>query len=110
MAQPAGRGRIACFDHAPCGLVAGDLGDPNYPAYEPYDTPALFKLFGGGNQASIGEYGFDLTTQTVYSPVTTVDFMSYCNPTWISPYHYRSLINHNLLDPQFVPVTGVLKT
>jgi hypothetical protein len=99
-------GHILGFDHAPCGLVAGDLGDPNYPAYEPYDTPALFKLFGGGNQASIGEYGFDLTTQTVYSPVTTVDFMSYCNPTWISPYHYRSLINHNLLDPQFVPVEG----
>lgn len=89
-------GHVLGLGHAPCGLVSGDMGDPNYPAYEPYDTV-------NAKRASIGEYGYDSSTRTVMSPNFFADFMSYCGPGWISPYHYRALIEHSLLDPQWVP-------
>lgn len=88
-------GHVLGLSHAPGCLVTGDMGDPNYPAYEPYDT-------ANNKQASIGEYGLDPTTHTVYPPNVARDLMSYCGPRWISPYHYRALIQHALLDPQWV--------
>ena len=47
-------------------------GDPNYP-------------FPGGE---IGEYGFDPLTLKVHNRHSIADFMSYCFPTWVSPYTY----------------------
>ncbi|MGH6636376.1 MAG: hypothetical protein ACRED0_09690 [Gammaproteobacteria bacterium] len=89
-------GRVLGLSHAPCGLATGDMGDPNYPAYEPYDSV-------NAKGATIGEYGLDPTTQTVFSPNFARDFMSYCGPSWISPYHYQPLTQHTLLDPQWIP-------
>lgn len=89
-------GHVLGLSHAPCGLVSGDLGDRDYPAYEPYDSETA-------KMASIGEYGIDPTTSTVYSPNVTRDVMSYCAARWISPYHYKRLIQHPLLDPHWVP-------
>ena len=88
-------GHVLGFSHGPCGLGAGDLGDPNYPAYEPYDSVA-------NRSASIGEYGVDVSNGTIYSPATTVDFMSYCGPRWISLYHMAQLAPHQLFDPIIV--------
>lgn len=87
-------GHSAGFDHAPCGLVAGDAGDPNYPMYEPY--PA----------ASIGEYGLDINTGTILRPSTGRDIMSYCGPRWPSLYHYNGLIEHERLHPRWVSDPG----
>jgi hypothetical protein len=68
--------------HAPCGGPANV--DPNYPA----------------PNASIMEYGFDDSAVTatgmdvaVYSPANYRDFMSYCDPAWISPYTFKALFN-----------------
>ena len=74
--------------HAPCGTP----GDPNYPAYEPYD-PA------GAPNASIGEYGLDISNGNVMSPATFKDMMAYCGPRWISLYNYGRLTNNTHLDP-----------
>ncbi len=87
-------GHVLQFGHAQCGLVTGDMGDPNYPAYEPYDTV-------NSKTASIGEYGLDVTEPRVYSPAFARDFMSYC-ANWISLYHYQALIQQTLLDPTWV--------
>lgn len=65
--------------HAPCGNPGNP--DPNYPTYNSYPS------------GSIGEYGFDNETSQVFNPSTTFDFMSYCGPTWISPYTYVGLMN-----------------
>lgn len=89
-------GHVLGFSHGPCGLGAGDAGDPNYPAYEPYDTVA-------NRTASIGEYGCDVTNGTLYPPNGVSDFMSYCGPSWISLYHMQRLINHSRLNPTIVP-------
>ena len=78
--------------HAPCGGV-GTSADPNYPAYEPYDSPAA-------RVASIGEYGLDITSGTIPDPSTARDFMSYCGPPWISIYGHKAAINNEALNPE----------
>jgi len=87
-------GHFLGFTHAPCGPV-GTSADPNYPAYEPYDTSA-------NRVASIGEYGLDVSNGTVYPPNTARDFMSYCGPPWTSLYHYGKLLYEEHFDPRFV--------
>lgn len=88
-------GHVLGFGHTPCGLTPGDAGDPAYPAYEPYDTPTA-------RMATIGEYGVDLRGPRLRSPNSVRDFMSYCGPQWIGPYHYRALLQHPLLAPRAI--------
>lgn len=83
-------GHYQGFPHSPCGNVG--VPDPNYPAYEPYDTVAA-------RTASIGEYGLDVSTGDIFDPSYIKDYMSYCGPQWTSLYHYRS----QLLSPWFNP-------
>ncbi len=84
------------FPHAPGCLPVDDLSfDTNYPTYEPYNTAA-------NGMASIGEYGTDPTTGTIYSPNSSRDIMSYCGSRWISLYHYQALMEHPMLDPKIV--------
>ncbi|HSD36035.1 MAG TPA: hypothetical protein VLC92_00920 [Rhodocyclaceae bacterium] len=92
MAMAHELGHMLGLAHGPCGLGTGDSGDPNYPAYEPYDTVA-------NRTASLGEYGCDVTNGTIYPPNSAADFMSYCGPGWISLYHMQRLINHQRLNP-----------
>ncbi len=55
--------------HAPCGGVAG--ADPSFPQRD----------------GTIGQYGFDLTTNTLRLP-SSFDLMGYCSNPWISDYNY----------------------
>ena len=80
--------------HGPCGGV-GTSADPNYPAYEPYDTPAA-------RMATLGEYGLDITSGAVPDPGTGRDYMSYCGPSWISIYGHQALVNNQALNPESV--------
>ena len=80
--------------HAPCGSV-GTSADPNYPAYEPYDSPAA-------RVASIGEYGLDIAAGAVPTPNSARDYMSYCGPGWISIYGHQVLCNNDALNPEEV--------
>lgn len=89
-------GHVLGFGHAPCGLATGDMGDPSYPAYEPYDTTA-------NRRASIGEYGFDVTTGSVLSPAVATDFMSYCPTDWVSLHHHTRLVPNERLAPTWLP-------
>lgn len=57
--------------HAPCGAS----GDSNYPY----------------SNALIGTWGYDATTGTLVDPSATKDFMSYCDPTWVSDYTWKAL-------------------
>lgn len=64
-------------DHAPCGNPGNP--DPNYPIYDALPM------------GSIGEVGID-DLGNVQDPSTTSDFMSYCGPSWVSPYTYEGLL------------------
>lgn len=60
--------------HAPCGNPAGV--DPHFPYPD----------------GSIGVYGIDTSEETLLSPNTTHDMMSYCGPEWVSDYTYEGLL------------------
>ncbi|HSU92899.1 MAG TPA: M66 family metalloprotease [Gemmatimonadaceae bacterium] len=66
--------------HAPCGV--NGTTDPSYP-------------YPSGN---IGVYGMDVSTTTLYPPVTA-EVMSYCHPQWISDYTYTGVYNWRVGHP-----------
>ena len=61
--------------HSPCGGAQGT--DPAYP-------------YAG---ASIGVWGYDLTTKQLLSPNNTTDVMGYCQPVWVSDFTYKALFD-----------------
>ncbi|MCH2107786.1 MAG: M66 family metalloprotease [Polyangiaceae bacterium] len=67
-------GHIYRLDHSPCGGPSGQ--DPEFP-YE---------------DGSIGSWGYDYRSDLLIDPQGgRRDLMSYCDPTWISDYHYKML-------------------
>ncbi|MBX9244407.1 hypothetical protein ICW40_06250 [Actinotalea ferrariae] len=88
-------GHAAGLAHAPAGGAPN--ADVNYPAYEPYDTPAA-------RRASIGEYGLNVNTGAVASPATFRDFMAYGGPSWIGLYHYGRLTDNDRFTPRTVGI------
>ncbi|MFD6700117.1 MULTISPECIES: M66 family metalloprotease [unclassified Microbacterium] len=77
------------FPHAPAGNAG--TTDPDYPVYEP------------NMSGSIGEYGTDIQTGTVFTPATSTDYMSYGANRWMSLYHHAKLIEHDRLAPTWMP-------
>lgn len=69
--------------HAPCGGAGSP--DPNYP-------------YSGG---LIGVWGYDPFAQAMVDPTSTTDMMSYCQPTWISDYHYALIFNRVRTDNKY---------
>lgn len=68
--------------HAPCSSgcsVAPADPDPNFPRY------------GSFRSDSIGVFGFDPTSNTVFNPAMYSDFMAYHFPQWVSAYTYNGL-------------------
>jgi hypothetical protein len=68
--------------HAPCSTgcaVSPADPDPNYPQY------------GSFRSDSIGVFGFDPTSNAVFSPSQFSDFMAYFFPQWVSAYTYNGL-------------------
>ncbi len=76
------------FMHTPCGPTGPS--DTNYPSYKPYAT------------ASTGEYGLDIRSGFMYDPNTARDYMSYCNPRWMSLYQHERLLQHPRLVPRWL--------
>ncbi len=64
--------------HASCGDPPGV--DPEYPHPD----------------GSIGIWGYDVALKQLYDPVNHMDFMSYCDPRWISDYHFEVATTHRL--------------
>lgn len=69
-------GHVYRLMHAPCGAATGT--DPDYP-------------YRG---ATLGVWGYDARTGSMIDPREQHrDFMSYCDPAWISDYNYQSLVD-----------------
>jgi len=60
-------------NHAPCGGPSGV--DRGYPY----------------SNASIGVYGYDFFAKQLREPSKYKDFLSYCDPQWVSDYTYNAL-------------------
>ena len=72
--------------HAPCGTS----GDGNYP-------------YPGGN---IGIWGYDVRQEVLKDRNALKDIMSYCDPAWISDYHFTKATNHRLSGDGGVQLDG----
>ncbi len=72
-------------DHAPCD----DSGRCDNPAHQDDHYPHYNSYVSD----SVGEYGYDPLTDTVFDPAATFDFMGYSGgPMWVSPYTYAGLM------------------
>jgi hypothetical protein len=70
--------------HAPCRGCSP-------PAQDPDNTFPQYNTF---NSDSIGVFGFDPTSNTVFNPASSLDFMTAFVPAspWISPYTHQALL------------------
>jgi hypothetical protein len=72
------------LEHDPCRGCSPPAQDPNndYPRYGTFPSD------------SIGVFGFDPTTNTVFNPTSALDFMTAFLPgtPWVSPYTYQALL------------------
>lgn len=77
--------------HDPCRGCAQAAQDPD-PDYPQYDT---------FNSDSIGVFGYDPSTNTVFNPASALDFMTAFLPAtpWISPYRHQQLLGSTLGGP-----------
>jgi hypothetical protein len=66
--------------HSPCGGAGSP--DPSYP-------------YAGGK---IGVSGYDLTT-SLFKPASIADVMGYCNPSWVSDFTYKGILNYRETHP-----------
>ena len=74
--------------HAPCPAGITNI-DPSYPNHTNPNTNRPPYPAG-----TIGEYGFNLSTNSVLSPQDTGDVMSgRCRPVWISPHTFVGMRN-----------------
>jgi len=67
-----------------------DIGHAHGREHAPCEAPGPdpeFPYTGGG----IGTWGLDVVYSGVKDPSRTFDFMSYCEPTWVSDYTYNAL-------------------
>jgi hypothetical protein len=49
-------------------------------------------VYENAPSGTIGEFGLNTLTNRVFEPVAARDFMTYCTPTWVSPYTYVGLM------------------
>ena len=64
--------------HAPCGRAGAP--DARYP-------------HDGGD---IGVWGYDFRGRKLVHPSQYKDLMGYCNPSWVSDYHFQKAFDHRL--------------
>ena len=69
--------------HAPCGSAGGP--DPDYP----YD------------EGAIGVWGYDINRTRLVNRSQYKDLMGYCNPDWISDYHFKKALDHRRATEDF---------
>ena len=69
--------------HAPC--------NPGACSPPPANVDGNYPQYGSFPAGSIGVFGFDATTDTVFDPNSTFDFMAYRFPQWVSAYTYNGL-------------------
>ncbi|MBC7771147.1 MAG: thrombospondin type 3 repeat-containing protein, partial [Pyrinomonadaceae bacterium] len=82
------------WQHVNCGTPDGI--NPNYP----YATNTI------GPSGGTNYYGYDSISKSVIPPSTARDYMSYCDPNWVSDYTWRGIQNEIGLSPTGAPLAG----
>lgn len=94
------------WDHAPSGheVLAHELGHNFNRLHAPCGNPALVDPSYPHAGATVGVFGYDITSGAHKSP-NLRDLMSYCDPAWISDYNYRAILNFRAQSGQAVART-----
>ena len=79
------------LSHAPCGGAGGP--DPDYPHED----------------GRIGVWGYDNDNRELKDPARYLDVMSYCDPVWISDYHFDRATTHRLNGDGGVVLNGFVE-
>lgn len=89
-----GRAAIG-YDRMPfgVGVLAHELGHNFGRRHTPCGDPGGVDRAYPYDNANIGVTGYNVETGEVFSPFTQ-DFMSYCNPVWISDYSYEAIFEY----------------
>ena len=77
--------------HAPCGGAGGP--DPGFPH----------------ERGRIGVWGYDNDNRELKDPFQYLDVMSYCDPVWISDYHFDRATTHRLNGDAGVVLNGFVE-
>lgn len=99
-------------------------GDQNcFASPAPHTVNMEYPDYPGGPRGTIGGHGLDIRRNRILDPQQTYDFMSYCFPSWMSPYNYlklnagfsppRSTMTQSIAQPQLTRkliVSGVVFT
>lgn len=89
-----GRASIG-YDRMPFGIgvLAHELGHNFGRRHTPCGNPGGVDTSYPYDDANIGVTGYNVQTGEIFSPFTQ-DFMSYCNPVWISDYSYEAIFDY----------------
>lgn len=75
--------------------VGHNHGRPHAPGCYANDPDPSFPYVSDGKgyigNAANPNYGFDINSRVIYPYPNYYDFMSYCEPTWVSDYTYEAL-------------------
>ncbi len=83
-------GHTMSLGHANCGFVTDE--DPLFP----------------NGEGLIGVWGYDARGDTLVPP-DIPDVMSYCDPAWISDYHFRNAMTHRLETESTAPAVAAAR-
>ena len=92
------------WDHQPSGyeVMAHELGHNFGRFHAPCGNPSGVDNAYPYAGAIIGVYGYDIFANQLKFPVIK-DFMSYCDPSWISDYNYNAILNFRASNPMPPP-------
>lgn len=91
------------WDYQPSGteVMAHELGHNFARLHAPCGGPSLVDGSFPYSGAQIGNFGYDIFAGQLKFPVLR-DFMSYCDPPWISDYTYKAILNFRANNPMGV--------
>ena len=100
-----GRGEIAgrvSVSHPYSPTIAHELGHNMNLLHAPCGNPGRIDPSYPHANGTIGDWGYDYW-QSLVAPGAHRDLMSYCNPKWISGYHFTRALRFRLADEDPAP-------
>ena len=104
-----GRGKIS-VSRLSVGTIAHELGHNLNLRHTDCGDPAGIDLTFPYDNARTGVWGYDPRDGGSLVPPDRADFMSYCDPVWVSDYYFTNALRFRLADTTEVQVSAAART